>query len=116
MVTDSIGCSGSDTVWFRKCGQNLYAPTAFSPNGDNLNDQFLLLGSIDEMISFSMNIYNRWGELLFETNDLSRGWDGTQNGKYCPPDTYTWLVKYQVSSSSSDAEPVVMKGTFTLVR
>ncbi len=116
MVTDSLSCTGSDTVLFRKCSQNLYVPTAFSPNGDNLNDQFILLGNIDEMSSFSMRVFNRWGELIFESNDIQKGWDGFQNGKSCPQDTYTWIVNYQVSSSSPDAKPVTLKGTVTLIR
>ncbi len=115
-VTDALGCTGSDTVYFKKCGQMLYAPTAFSPNGDNLNDQFRLIGNIDNLSSFSMQVFNRWGELIFDANDIQKGWNGTQNGKYCQQDTYTWVVSYQVSSSSPDAKPVILKGTVTLIR
>ena len=116
MVTDSVGCSGSDTVLFKQCTQNFYAPTAFSPNGDNINDLFLLKGNIDEMTSFTLSIFSRWGELMFETDEIAKGWDGNHKGKPSPQDTYAWIVKYQVSSASPGSKPITLKGTFTLVR
>jgi gliding motility-associated-like protein len=65
---------------------NVAFPNAFSPNGDGLNDIFTFKGRF--IIASSMKIYNRWGELIFQTNDPDRGWDGTINGKMAPPGTY----------------------------
>ena len=55
----------------------IYIPNAFTPNGDNLNDYFSAKGA--EIDEFEMKIFDRWGELIFETNNIGRGWDGTAN-------------------------------------
>jgi len=67
----------------------LIFPGAFTPNGDGLNDIFK-----PEYIfikSYSLEIFNRWGELLFSTRDIESGWDGTFQGEMAPPDSYTFL-------------------------
>ena len=67
----------------------LIFPGAFTPNSDGLNDfykpEYLFIKS------YSLEIFNRWGELLFSTNDINRGWDGTFKGEMVPPDSYTFL-------------------------
>jgi gliding motility-associated-like protein len=65
---------------------NVAFPNAFSPNGDGINDIFTFKSRF--IISSTMKIYNRWGELIFQTTDPDRGWDGTINGKAAPPGTY----------------------------
>jgi gliding motility-associated-like protein len=69
----------------------IYIPNAFSPNGDNLNDQFRILGSVIEEIH--VRIYNRWGEKVFESKELDRWWDGTLKGKKVMPDVYGYIVE-----------------------
>lgn len=70
---------------------NLFYPRAFTPNNDNLNDVFNVYGQfIDE---FEMSIFNRWGELMYTTNEISEGWDGTFKGNQMPEGTYTFIVK-----------------------
>jgi gliding motility-associated-like protein len=69
---------------------NLFYPTAFTPNGDNLNDVFNVYGQF--ITEFEMNIFNRWGELLFTTKDLTQGWDGTYRGNAMPEGTYTFVA------------------------
>ena len=68
-------------------------PTGFTPNGDGKNDVFKVEGTnlIEE--NFSMVIYDRWGEVVFETNQLSKGWDGYFNQKWAPNGTYAYKVK-----------------------
>jgi gliding motility-associated-like protein len=70
---------------------NLFHPTAFTPNGDNLNDVFDVYGQF--ITDFEMNIFNRWGELLFTTSTLGQGWDGTAKGNSMPEGTYTFVAK-----------------------
>jgi gliding motility-associated-like protein len=65
-------------------------PSAFSPNGDNNNDILYVKGSGVKDLSF--RIYNRWGNIVFETNDMSRGWDGTYKGKPQGTETYAWVL------------------------
>lgn len=69
---------------------NLYYPTAFTPNDDGLNDSFLVFGQY--VIDFNMKIFNRWGELLFTTSDITQGWDGTFKGKDMPEGTYVFVA------------------------
>jgi gliding motility-associated-like protein len=72
---------------------NLFYPRAFTPNGDNLNDVFNVYGQfIDE---FEMSIFNRWGELMYTTTDITAGWDGTFKGNEMPEATYTFIVRIQ---------------------
>jgi len=67
-----------------------FVPTAFTPNGDGLNDTFFVRGISVENIH--VRIYNRWGQLIFETTDLYKGWDGSYKGKACPIGAYSCLV------------------------
>ena len=69
---------------------NLFYPTGFTPNGDNLNDLFNVYGQY--IVDFEMNIFNRWGELLFTTSDLEQGWDGSFKGNAMPEGTYTFVA------------------------
>jgi len=70
-----------------------YAPNAFTPNGDGLNDVFIPKGVGFNNEKFNLYIYNRWGELVFETADYNLGWDGnTSSGNPAPQGVYTWIV------------------------
>ncbi|WKN44046.1 gliding motility-associated C-terminal domain-containing protein [Tunicatimonas pelagia] len=68
----------------------VYFPNAFTPNGDGLNDIFLYQASLLESITFE--VFNRWGELIFHTDRLDVGWDGTYNGGRAPEGTYLYLI------------------------
>jgi gliding motility-associated-like protein len=69
---------------------NLFYPTAFTPNGDNLNDLFNVYGQY--ITSFEMSIFNRWGELMYTTTALDQGWDGTFKGNPMPEGSYTFIA------------------------
>lgn len=69
---------------------NLFYPTAFTPNGDNLNDIFNVYGQY--IVSFEMSIFNRWGELMYSTTELDLGWDGYFKGNPMPEGTYTFVA------------------------
>ncbi len=69
---------------------HLFYPKAFTPNGDNLNDTFKVFGEF--IVSFELKIFNRWGELLFTTNNFESGWDGRFKGTLQPEGTYTFVA------------------------
>jgi gliding motility-associated-like protein len=69
----------------------VYAPNSFSPNGDGLNDEFKFKGV--GIKSFNLLIYNRWGELMFETDNINNGWNGTLKGKEIPVGVYVYKVR-----------------------
>jgi gliding motility-associated-like protein len=88
-VEGGVGPSSSNRVSILK-DPNLFHPTAFTPNGDNLNDNFTVFGQY--VVDFEMKIFNRWGELLFITDDIQSGWDGTFKGNEMPEGTYTFIA------------------------
>lgn len=70
-------------------------PTAFSPNSnDDLNNQFGLV-TLQNVTEFNMTIFNRWGEQIFTTEDRNEKWDGTYNGKLCPPGSYMYMIRFR---------------------
>ncbi|GAB4287537.1 MAG: hypothetical protein Kow0068_13300 [Marinilabiliales bacterium] len=73
-----------------------YAPTAFSPDNDGINDVFYVFGNGIDKRYFKMYIFDRWGEIIFETDDMDEGWDGrVNNGEIAKIGTYTWLVHFR---------------------
>jgi gliding motility-associated-like protein len=89
----------------------LYIPSAFTPDGDGVNDAFGAKGK--NIISLKMKIYNRWGELVYETNQLNDTWDGTYKGNAI---TNTDVFVYTVNAVSVDGKPLPEEnGTVTLV-
>ncbi len=107
-------CSRSDTVHINKCPELIYFyfPSAFTPNGDGLNDVFRPTGN--EIADFHMMIFDRWGQMLFETLSPLQGWDGTFKGKYSEPGVYTYVASY--ANTDNPGEVIKTNGNFTLVR
>lgn len=89
----------------------LYLPTAFSPNGDNVNDMFQIFADCKHLDAFNFKIYNRWSELVFESDDVLKGWDGTYKGQDIPLDTYTWYLEFITNDIKQ-----VKKGIVTVIR
>lgn len=89
------GCSYRDslTVMFMDCSCYPSVPSAFSPNGDGVNDQFKINISCFPA-QFKMSIFNRYGQQVFETTDVFKGWDGTYQGKILPLGTYYYIINY----------------------
>lgn len=88
-VEAGLGLAVSNKISILK-DPNLFHPTAFTPNGDNLNDIFSVYGQY--VVDFEMKIFNRWGELLFTTDKLEEGWDGSFRGNNMPEGTYTFIA------------------------
>ncbi|RFC54886.1 PKD domain-containing protein [Brumimicrobium aurantiacum] len=92
-VTDMNGCVGYDTVTVYLAFEEIVAvPSAFSPNGDGENDRLNVLGIGIESIDFK--IYNRYGQMVFSTNDLDEGWDGTMDGKQLNQGVFVYTLSY----------------------
>lgn len=110
IISNSCG-SLSDEVIVEKGICNLYMPNAFTPNQDGVNDLFRVKypGFID---SFSMTIYNRWGEIVFQTKDPAQGWDGKYRGMEQRSDIFIW----QIALTTKQGEKMSAKGTVMLIR
>jgi gliding motility-associated-like protein len=111
-VQSAEGCIAKDSVRIIVFnGSAIYVPTGFTPNNDGLNDKLRprYIG-IKKLNYFS--IYNRWGEKIFSTADMSKGWDGSYLGKEQNSGTFVWLV----NAVGMDGKNYELKGTTTLIR
>ena len=112
-VKDANNCSGRDsiTVAQKDCMKGFYIPNAFTPNHDGKNDLFrpMLLGRV---MLYEFTIYNQWGEMVFKSTDVSKGWDGIY--KKLPQNTFVfvWTCKYQFENEAVKLE----RGIVTLIR
>ena len=94
MVTDSNNCTGKDTITLiRNNCIPISIPNAFTPNKDGKNDIFKPTISQDTK-NYSMIIYNRYGQKIFESGSYSIGWDGTYKGKEQPAGTYVYRIVF----------------------
>ncbi len=97
IVYTNKGCV--DTAWGNVVVDNVFtffAPTAFSPNDDGFNDEFKVFGNGIVESTFSMKIFDRWGEVIWESNNLNKGWNGkVKDGKLAPVGSYTWFVQFR---------------------
>lgn len=85
-------------------------PNAFTPNGDGKNDIFMPISK--SVKTFKMEIFNRWGELVFSTNDINNGWNGTYQGKVSMQDVYVWKAE----GVYLNGEPFDIGGSITLLK
>ncbi|MEG1556219.1 MAG: gliding motility-associated C-terminal domain-containing protein, partial [Bacteroidales bacterium] len=88
----------------------VFIPNAFTPNGDGKNDILYVRSVLLEKVQWM--IYNRWGEKVFETNNLEQGWDGLYKGKHCEPGVYD----YYFEGTCTNGEVYVHKGNVTILR
>ena len=94
------GCTverGVQVVVITECVDHLFFPNAFTPNNDGTNDVLYLRGAFVEDMYFA--IYNRWGEVIWESHDDSVGWDGTYGGRLVPDGTYSWVIEFKTSET-----------------
>ncbi|MEZ4891708.1 MAG: gliding motility-associated C-terminal domain-containing protein [Saprospiraceae bacterium] len=116
---DANGCSGKTSVQVSvQKPHGVFVPTAFSPNGDQINDLLVvhgLSGQVNSILNFS--IYDRWGELVyqdmnFEVNQPNRGWDGSFRGQACDPGVFVWHLEVEYTDGFREN----LKGTIMLIR
>jgi gliding motility-associated-like protein len=112
-VTGTNGCTATDTivVFPKECMYGVYIPTAFTPNGDGKNDYF---GAIvyGRVASFKLQVYNRFGEIVFQTTDPGKKWDGLYKSAPFPTTVFLWQCSYQLENQ----KPTFKKGVVTLLR
>lgn len=87
-------------------------PTAFSPNSDGVNDQFGLLYLRDDYVFFKLQVFNRWGELVFRSENAQEKWNGIYKGKAAPLGVYI----FQLLIISENGAEELHNGNVTLVR
>jgi gliding motility-associated-like protein len=113
VIVDINGCSSTDTIWVQNdCYINI--PNVFTPNGDGLNDYFFPREYLTKgLTSFSMDIYNRWGQLIFQTNSIDgKGWDGKLNDVPQPVGVYVYVI----DATFKDGQKEHHQGNVSLLR
>ncbi|MCC7302421.1 MAG: gliding motility-associated C-terminal domain-containing protein [Bacteroidia bacterium] len=118
IVTDASGCSDSACVYVvveYPCptAADFTVPNAFSPNKDGKNDIFILQGLGLCLVEFKMVIYDRWGEKVWETENVNTGWDGTFKGKPLDPQVFVYYISAKFLNNN---EEFIKKGNVTLMR
>ena len=108
---DPIGCDSYDTIIVRSDNSFVIFPNAFTPNADGKNDIFRPRSN--NVVKFNMAIYNRWGQILFETNNVEDGWDGKLAGNDCAVGLYVYVASYEYRYQE---ETKTIRGSFSLIR
>lgn len=113
-VTGANGCvnNAMATVNIDKCCSRVMMPNSFSPNGDNLNDKFGP-AIFENVESFQLAVYNRWGERVFETDNINFKWDGKYKDEPSEVGTYFYILTYNCQNFS---KPKMLKGDVILMR
>ena len=92
---DENSCQRSDTILIISIGENeqVYAPNSFTPNGDGINDAWKVYGAgIDN--DFEIQVFNRWGSLIWESKDINASWDGHYKGSISEPGVYAYKLYF----------------------
>ncbi len=112
-VKDMNNCTGQDTILViqENCLTGVMIPTGFTPNGDQLNDIFRakVYGIVE---SFNLEVFDRWGNLVFKSTDPEKGWDGTIKGLQANSGVFVWQCTYKLQGEKQGYQ----KGTVTLIR
>jgi gliding motility-associated-like protein len=111
-VTNQYGCTMTDSILVKYyTGPDIYVPNAFTPNGDGKNDIFRPFPvGISNFKYF--RVFNRYGQLVYQTSQAFAGWDGRLNGIPAPQDTYVW----EVAGQDYEGKTISKKGTVILLR
>lgn len=114
-IVDSAGCPKTATITVyvvsMKCNPaDIFIPNTFTPNADGKNDVLYVRGNEIEQLYFA--VYNRWGEMVFETTDMKKGWDGIYKGMKADPAVYAWYIKAKCYNGNN----LEKKGNVSLIR
>ncbi len=114
-VTNADGCTAVGNIAVEDhCSPEIYVPTAFTPNNDGLNDVLEFFGV--NIKSIEMTVYNRWGQVVFFTDDKNHLWDGNFNGSPAQAGPYTWTITYGSEAVNGDTIKQSLQGTVILIR
>ena len=112
VVTNNIGCKDSLTLLVDvEPIVTYFLPNAFTPNNDGKNDEFIGKGQFYGIKDFKFKIWNRWGELIFETNNPEEGWNGTYKGALLNPAAFVYVIK-----AKHPLQEWILSGEINLIR
>jgi gliding motility-associated-like protein len=108
-ITTASGCVITDVVAI-KVKSVIFVPTGFTPNRNGTNDVLRPKGELSSLESFK--VFNRWGQMMFQTKEMGAGWDGKYKGVDQPSDTYTWIL----TGVANDGKAIKLTGKTFLIR
>jgi len=112
-LTNDTGCIVTDSLMIYVIPDySIYVPNAFTPNGDGTNDYFRIYGRLTSLAYLEIQIFDRWGELVFRSNDLGFIWDGTFKGIMEAPGLFLWQLNLTFINGHSEYK----KGSLSLIR
>lgn len=108
-------CYNSDTIVIaHDCEAKIFVPNAFTPNNDGLNDEFHIVS--ENIHRYRIRIFSRWGDLVFESNDIDEGWEGSNDKGIVPQGSYIYIIDYRSNCTLGKNKQGQIKGTITLLR
>ncbi len=111
LIYNDLNCQAADTISILEgCGDQIWLPTSFTPNSDGLNDIYLAYGIAVE--NFKMQVFNRWGQVVFTSNSIYDGWDGKFDGSFSSIGVYT----SKVEATLYDGTVLTLRSRFFLSR
>jgi len=113
IVQNNLGCfdtAAKQLIEVKSC--YITVPSGFTPNGDGVNDYLYPLNAY-KATNLEFRVYNRYGQLVFETKDWTKKWDGTISGKPQDTGTFVWMLQYTDKDSGKE---YFLKGTTVLIR
>ncbi len=109
VVTDTIN------VIVERCNCEVFLPNAFSPNGDGVNDEFKAYAGCTRIQGFRLEVFDRWGALVFSSNDFNKGWNGLMSNQLCIVGVYVWQVSFVEAINGRNYEKS-KKGSVVLLK
>ena len=100
IAENDFGCVDTLCKLIHVIRQNsVYVPNAFTPNNDGFNEFFFPVFTYPDVEKYNFMIFNRWGEQIFQSSDLTQKWDGTYKGEQVQDGIYTWKLRYKFAES-----------------
>jgi gliding motility-associated-like protein len=111
-VDNATGCTGSDNVTVTVIPYCMKVMNAFTPNGDGINDRWIVTTADVCASNVNVSVFNRYGQLVYNNKNYVNNWDGTANGKPIPDGTYYYMIKFTLISGKVGE----LKGDVTILR
>ena len=114
-ISSDDNCTSVNKIEIQEyCDKQVFIPNSFTPNGDGNNETFIPI--LNNVSDYELRIYNRWGQMIFLSNDLNNGWNGTYMNRFCQEDVYVYTISYKHLSKLGNNQVGKIVGRINLLR